>query len=79
MDEFVFAAGDALGACAGVDRLRADNVPVVAVSGALTASPLAVREVQQVVQLPVFDAEQLTDPQTAVSLIAPPMQRKLRA
>lgn len=59
VDDFVFAAGDALGACAGVDRLRADGVPVVAVSGALTASPLATREAEQVLGLPVVSIAEL--------------------
>ena len=79
VDQVLFAAGDSMGAVAGCEWLQARSIPVSGISGALTASPLAVREVQQVVQLPVFDAEQLADPQTAVSLIAPPIQRKLRA
>ena len=44
VDGIVFAAGDALGALAGVEWLRRRHLPVLAVSGLLTASPLASRE-----------------------------------
>ncbi len=59
VDDVVFAAGDALGACAGVSRLRDQDLNVVAVSGALTASPLAVREAQQALGLPVVTPKEL--------------------
>lgn len=79
IDQVLFAAGDSMGAAAGCQWLQAHNISVSGISGALTASPLAVREVQQVVQVPVFDAEQLADPQVASSLYAMQMQRELRA
>lgn len=44
VDGIVFAAGDAMGALAGVEWLRRRHLPVLAVSGLLTASPLASRE-----------------------------------
>jgi hypothetical protein len=59
VDDILFAAGDALGACAGVGRLREQELPVAAVSGSLTASPLAIREAQQALGLPVVTAQEL--------------------
>ena len=80
IDQVLFAAGDAMGAVAGCQWMQARNIPVSGISGALTASPLSVREVQQVLRLPVFDSEQLADPQVAATLVAPmPSQTKLRA
>ncbi|MGF1668463.1 MAG: DUF1611 domain-containing protein [Acidimicrobiia bacterium] len=58
-DGVVFAANDAAGAGAGVDLLRRMNLSVVAVSGLLTASPLATRETRATVDVPVLDLEQL--------------------
>jgi hypothetical protein len=54
-----FAANDAMGAMAGVEWLRQHRLPVLAVSGALTQSPLAMREAQQATHLPVLDLELL--------------------
>ncbi|MDQ3351188.1 MAG: DUF1611 domain-containing protein [Actinomycetota bacterium] len=58
-DAFVFAAGDAMGAVNGVAALRALGLPVVAVSGLLTASPLATREARDALDVPVFTLEEL--------------------
>lgn len=58
VDRIVFAAGDALGATVGVRMLRQRGLPVVAVSGLLTASPLARREARAV-HLPVLGLEDL--------------------
>ena len=44
VDGIVFAARDALGAVAGVQWLATAGLPLLTVSGLLTASPLAVRE-----------------------------------
>jgi len=54
VDGVVFAANDALGAQAGVAWLAARQLPVVAVSGVLTSSPLAIREAEEATGLPVF-------------------------
>lgn len=59
VDGVVFAAGDAAGAVCGVAQLREMGLPVVAVSGLLTASPLATREARAALDLPVLDLEQL--------------------
>ena len=37
-----FAAADALGACAGYNWLRDQQLPVLGISGSLTLSPLAI-------------------------------------
>lgn len=58
IDGIIFAAGDALGALAGVEWLRRRHLPVQAVSGLLTASPLAIREAAAT-GLPVLSQRQL--------------------
>ncbi|MCX4790805.1 hypothetical protein OG369_33005 [Streptomyces sp. NBC_01221] len=63
----VLAVGDALAARAGVDLL--DAVPVLAVSGLITASPLASREAAAATGLPVLSPSQLADG-AAVDLLA---------
>jgi hypothetical protein len=68
VDGVVFAAGDAMGAAGGVDWLRTRGVPVRAVSGVLTASPLAVREAQQAAGVPVLDLQALRDPTVVTHL-----------
>jgi hypothetical protein len=68
VDAVLFAAPDAMSALAGVEWLRQHHLPVVAVSGVVTASPLAAREAQQAVGLPVHTADELTDPQIIGSL-----------
>lgn len=54
VDGVVFSAGDALGAKAGVEWLIERGLPVLAVSGSLTLSPLAVREAQEATGLPIL-------------------------
>ncbi len=57
----VFAAYDAMGAKAGVDSLTQIGHRVLAVSGRLTRSPLAVREAEQSIGCPVFTPWQLQE------------------
>lgn len=59
VDAVVFAAGEALGALAGHDLLTGLGYPPVAVSGLLTASPLARVEAAAVLPVPVLDRDQL--------------------
>ncbi len=61
----VFASPDAMGALAGTRWLQERGLPVLAVSGRMTASPLAAREAQSVVDLPVLDLEALGSPEIA--------------
>ena len=53
VDAVVFAAGEAMGAKAGVEMLQSRDHPVIAVSGLITASPLATREAGSAVTVPV--------------------------
>ncbi len=68
-DHLVFAAGDAMGAVAGVQWLLAHGLDVCALSGALTAAPLAVREATTALGLPVLSKNQLADANTAATLV----------
>jgi len=58
-DGLLFAAGDALGALAGVQHLEKLGHTVLAAGGAMTASPLAVREAKQVLDIPVVTSKNL--------------------
>ncbi len=55
----LFAAGDAAGAVSGVSWLHQRGLKVLAVSGVLTGSPLAVREAKKVTGLPVIETKSL--------------------
>lgn len=68
IDVAIFAAGDAMGGASGVAWLRQRGWPVVAVSGCVSASPLAARELAEATGLPVLGLEQLADADTAVRL-----------
>mgnify|MGYP006202585897 CR=1 FL=1 len=70
VDHVVFAAADALGAAAGVDLLQRAGHRIAACSGVLTASPLAAREAGRVLDVPVVDTFDLTDPRVARRLLA---------
>jgi hypothetical protein len=61
VDEVIFAASDAMGALAGVEWLRRNGLQVPAVSGLLTASPLAIREAAAATGLPVLTRTELCD------------------
>ncbi|MEL6337015.1 MAG: DUF1611 domain-containing protein [Pseudomonadota bacterium] len=64
----VFAASDAMGAEAGADWLDRAGHRVMALSGKMTASTLAVREAELATGLPVLTAEALCTPETACLL-----------
>ncbi len=68
VDGVIFAARDSLGATAGVRWLRAAGIPVLSVSGLLTASPLATEEFRQCADTPVDDTPALRDPGRAAAL-----------
>lgn len=63
IDGVIFAAGDAMGASAGVSLLQAHDLPVLGVSGALTQSPLATREAEAATSLPVWTSQVLRNPE----------------
>lgn len=67
-DALVFAACDALSAVGGVATLRQLGLPVVAVSGVLTASPLAAQEARSGLDIPVLTPQELIgDPAVVLS------------
>ena len=69
IDGVVFSAGDAMGAFAGVQWLRECGLPVLALSGALTRSPMARREIHAATQLPVMGLAELGHADNARRLI----------
>jgi len=69
VDQVMFAAGDAMGAVAGYQTLQQLECNIAAVSGAFTAAPLAVREVERELSCPVYQKTELSDPEIALSLI----------
>lgn len=76
VDGMVFAAKDALSAVAGVEWLQRHKLPICAVSGVLTSSPLAMREAQAALGLPVLDPETLRGAESA-SLLG--IKQKMRS
>lgn len=70
VDRVVFAAGEALGALAGQDLLRLKGLSPVAVSGRMTASPLAKLEAAVALDVPVLGVDELASPQI-VQLLLP--------
>lgn len=68
VDAIIFAAGESMGAVAGVEWLRQRQAPVVAVSGLVSTSPLAKAEVEVAVGLPVRTIQELSDPMVAPML-----------
>jgi molybdopterin-guanine dinucleotide biosynthesis protein len=66
VDGVIFSAADSLGGAYGVERLRAMNVNTLAVSGLVTRSPLAMRELQDAIELPVLGSKVLGSPTVEV-------------
>ena len=69
VDTVVFAASDAIGAVYGVQTLKKWGFSVAAVSGALTRSPLAVKEAQEALGLPVLGLTEMEDPQFTAPIL----------
>ncbi len=69
VDAVVFAAPDSMGAVAGIRHLQNLGHEVLAVTGLLTRSPLAVREASAVTGLPVLTREELDDPIVSASML----------
>ncbi|MEQ1800768.1 MAG: DUF1611 domain-containing protein [Gammaproteobacteria bacterium] len=75
----VFAAADSMGAAAGIEWLEQRGLPVLAVSGALTASPLGIDEASRATRLPVLGPAELADPEQIRVLIDDLRSRSLLA
>ena len=69
VDQVIFTAGEALSAVSGVELLRRHNLPVAAVTGRLTSSPLATREARTVLDVPVIETLDLCEPEVAVAML----------
>ncbi|MHA7292305.1 DUF1611 domain-containing protein [Arthrobacter sp. HLT1-21] len=69
VDHVLFSAADALGATAGVRILRESGVKVAAVSGLLTASPMAAGEAASVLDVPVIKTFDLCLAEVARSIV----------
>ena len=61
VDHVFFAANDSLSAESGVRHLRAYGLPIRAVSGVLTQSPLGVREAEEATGVPCLSAVQIRE------------------
>ena len=61
----IFAAGDSMGALAGLNWLAERGLPVLGFSGLVTASPLARSEAEAAARAPSFSIGELSDPQFA--------------
>ena len=70
IDGVVFCAQDAMGAKAGVEWLEQRGHDVMAVSGLLTAAPLAMREAGELLEQPVIGLDGLSDRYVSRSLLA---------
>lgn len=69
VDHVAFAASDAMGAIAGSQQLLDMGLPLRLVSGAMTQSPIAVREAVASTPVPVVGVDMLADPAFAVALL----------
>ncbi len=81
VNNWVLAAGDPMGAVAGVQLLRKWGIEPTAVSGLLTKSPLGMREVEAATGVATFTAKAIQAGALNCSLlspIAPPPEAQLR-
>ena len=68
VDGIIFAAGDAMGATFGAEWLMRHDLPIKGLSGLFTTSPLAKREAQKYLDLPVFKSKDLSSATIAQAL-----------
>ncbi|WP_402842316.1 DUF1611 domain-containing protein [Microbacterium sp. GXS0129] len=72
IDAVVFAASDAMGAVQGVSILTDFGFDVVAASGTMTASPLAAREAEAALGIPVWGIPELGDARAVAPVLGVP-------
>lgn len=65
----VYASCDSMGAAAGHSWLRGRGLPLLALSGVLTAAPLLREEAARTTGLPIFSRRELARPSTAIRLL----------
>ncbi|RMF34607.1 MAG: DUF1611 domain-containing protein [Alphaproteobacteria bacterium] len=70
VDGIVFAGADAMSAIAGAEWLIGHNLPVLAVSGAFTASPISASEAAARSPRPVLDRAQMLNAEITVTELA---------
>jgi hypothetical protein len=70
VDGVLFASGDAMGAMAGENWLRRNRLPLIALSGIVSSSPLQSQEATKSTGLPVLDRQDLLRAQTALGLLS---------
>jgi hypothetical protein len=70
VDGVLFASGDAMGALAGESWLRRHRLPLIALSGIVSSSPLQSQEAAKSTGLPVLDRQDLLREQTALGLLS---------
>ena len=68
IDGIIFAAGDSMGAHGGAEWLRKRDLPIIALSGCVSASPLLAREAQHTTGLPMLTLSDLSSPEVAVQM-----------
>lgn len=61
IDGVVFAASDSMGAVAGIERLQRAGLPVLAVSGTFTLSPLMMEEAKRYIDVDIVRVDELQD------------------
>lgn len=80
LDAVMLCAADSMGAVAGAQWLHANDLPIRAVTGLVTASPLATREARDHVDVEVVETAALGDAESALRVcLCASSQRKLRS
>jgi hypothetical protein len=69
VDGCIFSSGEAMGAIAGAEWLRKQGLPLLALSGAMTRSPLSSTEASAATGIQTLGLEQLRDPSAARRLL----------
>jgi hypothetical protein len=73
----LFAARDSMGAAAGADWLKHQNLPIVGLTGVLTSAPLQCEEASMATGLPVFRRSDLARASTAAKILVWAEEQKL--
>jgi len=79
VDDVVIAAGDAMGAEAGIRRLADRAITPVAVAGRMTSSPLAIREAKALTDAPIVLLDDLMEGAWVPAPLAEPADTSARA
>jgi hypothetical protein len=70
VDGCLFSSGEAMGAIAGAEWLRNQKLPLLALSGAMTRSPLSSAEASAATGIRTLGLDDLRDPTTVHSILA---------